>query len=60
MKKVIDLIANNPVLITAITFVVFYFIPIKPKPFGDGDFHDEPLGQDLPRRARTRSRSESL
>lgn len=39
MKKVIDLIANNPVLITAITFVVFYFIPIKPKPFGDGDFH---------------------
>jgi hypothetical protein len=39
MKKIIDFVANRPVLITAFIFIIFYFIPIKPKPFGDGDFH---------------------
>jgi hypothetical protein len=39
MKKIIDFVANRPVLITAFIFILFYFIPIKPKPFGDGDFH---------------------
>lgn len=39
MKKLIKFSAKNPVLITAIICVIFYFLPFKPKPFGDGDFH---------------------
>lgn len=39
MKRIIDFLAKNPVAITAVVFVIFYFMPFKPKPFGDGDFH---------------------
>jgi hypothetical protein len=39
MKKIIDFAIKNPVLITALLCVVFYFLPFKPKPFGDGQFH---------------------
>lgn len=39
MKRIIDFATKNPVLITALLCVVFYFLPFKPKPFGDGQFH---------------------
>lgn len=39
MKRLIDFAVKNPVLITALLCVVFYFLPFKPKPFGDGQFH---------------------
>jgi hypothetical protein len=39
MKKIIDFAVRNPVLLTALLCVVFYFLPFKPKPFGDGQFH---------------------
>ena len=39
MKRIIDFAVKNPVLITALLCVVFYFLPFKPKPFGDGQFH---------------------
>ncbi len=39
MKKLIQFSVRNAVLITAVLCVVFYFLPFKPKPFGDGDFH---------------------
>jgi len=38
-KRIIDFLAKNPVFITALVCVLFYFLPFKPKPFGDGDFH---------------------
>lgn len=38
-KRIIDFSAKNPVFITALVCVLFYFLPFKPKPFGDGDFH---------------------
>lgn len=40
MKKIASFITNNPLTITIITFVVFYFLPFKPKPFGDGEYHE--------------------
>lgn len=39
MKKVIDWAIRNPFWVTALTCVVFYLLPFKPKPFGDGDYH---------------------
>lgn len=39
MKRLIDFAVKNPILITALLCVVFYFLPFKPKPFGDGQFH---------------------
>jgi hypothetical protein len=39
MKKIVDFAVKNPVVITAVLCVVFYFLPFKPKPFGDGQFH---------------------
>lgn len=39
MKRLIDFAVKNPVMITALLCVVFYFLPFKPKPFGDGQFH---------------------
>jgi hypothetical protein len=39
MKRLIDFAIKNTVLLTAILCVVFYFLPFKPKPFGDGQFH---------------------
>lgn len=39
MKKIIDFITKHPVLITALVCFLFYFLPFKPKPFGDGQFH---------------------
>ncbi len=39
MKKIIDFVVKHPVAITALVCVVFYFLPFKPKPFGDGQFH---------------------
>lgn len=43
MKKIIDIVTKNPVLITALICVVFYFLPFKPKPFGDGEYHEGTL-----------------
>lgn len=40
MKKIIDFITKHPVAITALVFLVFYFLPFKPKPFGDGEYHE--------------------
>lgn len=40
MKRIIDFVAKYPVLITALVCVVFYFLPFKPKPFGDGEYHE--------------------
>ncbi|SHG31057.1 hypothetical protein SAMN05443549_103214 [Flavobacterium fluvii] len=43
MKRIIDFVTKNPVLITALVCVVFYFLPFKPKPFGDGEYHEGTL-----------------
>jgi hypothetical protein len=40
MKRIIDFITKNPVLITALVCFIFYFLPFKPKPFGDGEYHE--------------------
>lgn len=40
MKKIINFVAKNPVKITALICFVFYFLPFKPKPFGDGEYHE--------------------
>ncbi len=40
MKRIIDFVVKYPVLITALLCVVFYFLPFKPKPFGDGEYHE--------------------
>jgi hypothetical protein len=40
MKRLIDFVAKHPVLITALVCFVFYFLPFKPKPFGDGEYHE--------------------
>jgi hypothetical protein len=39
MKKIIDFVTKYPVAITALLCLVFFFLPFKPKPFGDGQFH---------------------
>lgn len=39
MKKIINEVTKHPVAITALFCFVFYFLPFKPKPFGDGQFH---------------------
>ncbi len=43
MKKIIDIVAKHPVSITALVCFVFYFLPFKPKPFGDGEYHEGTL-----------------
>lgn len=43
MKRIIDFVAKNPVLITALVCFLFYFFPFKPKPFGDGEYHEGTL-----------------
>lgn len=43
MKRIIDFVAKNPVLITALVCFLFYFLPFKPKPFGDGEYHEGTL-----------------
>lgn len=40
MKKIVDWITRNPVLLTAVVCFLFYFLPFKPKPFGDGEYHE--------------------
>lgn len=40
MKRIIDFVAKHPVAITAIVCLIFYFLPFKPKPFGDGEYHE--------------------
>lgn len=40
MKKLINFLIKHPVSITAILCLLFYFLPFKPKPFGDGQFHE--------------------
>lgn len=39
MKRIIDFVAKHPVSITAFFCLVFVFLPFKPKPFGDGEYH---------------------
>jgi hypothetical protein len=43
MKRIIDFVTKNPVLLTAVVCFVFYFLPFKPKPFGDGEYHEGTL-----------------
>lgn len=40
MKRIIDFVAKYPFAITALVCFIFYFLPFKPKPFGDGEYHD--------------------
>jgi hypothetical protein len=43
MKKIIDFVVKYPVAITAFVCLIFYFLPFKPKPFGDGEYHNGTL-----------------
>ncbi len=43
MKRIIDFVAKNPVWITALVCFLFYFLPFKPKLFGDGEYHEGTL-----------------
>lgn len=43
MKRIIAFVVKNPVLITALVCMVFYFLPFKPKLFGDGEYHEGTL-----------------
>ncbi len=43
MKRIIDFVAKHPLAITALVCFVFYFLPFKPKPFGDGEYHEGTL-----------------
>lgn len=40
MKKIIDFVSKYPFAITVLVCFVFYFLPFKPKPFGDGEYHE--------------------
>jgi hypothetical protein len=40
MKRIFDFVVKHPVGITALFCLVFYFLPFKPKPFGDGEYHE--------------------
>jgi hypothetical protein len=39
MKKAAEWAIRNPFWVTALTCAIFYLLPFKPKPFGDGDYH---------------------
>lgn len=39
-RKIIEFVAKHAVAITALVCFVFYFLPFKPKPFGDGEYHE--------------------
>jgi hypothetical protein len=39
MKRIIHFVTQYPAAITALLFLLFYFLPFKPKPFGDGEYH---------------------
>ncbi len=39
MKKIVDFSIKYPVLISLLIWIAFYFLPFKPKPFGDGEYH---------------------
>jgi hypothetical protein len=39
-KRIIDFVAKHPVAITALVCFLFYFLPFKPKIFGDGEYHE--------------------
>jgi hypothetical protein len=43
MKRIIDFVTKHPVAITALVCFGFYFLPFKPKPFGDGEYHEGTL-----------------
>lgn len=40
MNKVANFIVKHPVAITVLLCFIFYFLPFKPKPFGDGEYHE--------------------
>lgn len=40
MKKIVDYVVKYPVGITALVCFLFYFLPFKPKLFGDGEYHE--------------------
>ncbi|HEY0091439.1 MAG TPA: hypothetical protein VGB43_03040, partial [Flavobacterium sp.] len=40
MKRLQSNIVKYPMAITALICLVFYFVPFKPKPFGDGENHE--------------------
>ena len=39
MKKIVNVAIKYPVTISLIIWILFYFMPFKPKPFGDGEYH---------------------
>ena len=40
MKKISSIAIKYPFAITALVCLVFYLLPFKPKPFGDGEYHE--------------------
>ncbi|MFV8342115.1 hypothetical protein [Flavobacterium sp. XS2P39] len=40
MKRIVDFVIKHPISITALVCFLFYFLPFKPKPFGDGEYHE--------------------
>ena len=40
MKRIIDFVAKHPAAITVLVCFIFYFLPFKPKLFGDGEYHE--------------------
>ena len=40
MKRIVNFVVKHPEAITALVCLLFYFLPFKPKPFGDGEYHD--------------------
>ena len=43
MKRIVDFVIKYPVVLNAILCLIFFFLPFKPKPFGDGQFHSGTL-----------------
>ncbi len=39
MKKIIDFVVKYPIAISLFVWILFYLLPFKPKPFGDGEYH---------------------
>ncbi|MGV8995192.1 MAG: hypothetical protein ACOH1O_13915 [Flavobacterium sp.] len=40
MHKTLEKVVKFPFLITAFTCLIFFFLPFKPKPFGDGEYNE--------------------
>jgi hypothetical protein len=40
MKQLRSFLVNYPFVCTLILGLIFYVLPFKPKPFGDGEYHE--------------------